>query len=264
MEERKSMGSALVDVFDAGVVLVKSEIKAVGTKVAAVVKAKGIGVVILLGAVGPLLLGLLFLILFLFYGLMRLGLGAWAAALLIALVSLALAGAMVMLGLQKLSTEIDTDPPRRPVDSDQLLPGSAGASSGTTPGTGPTGTSPAAGHAATGVTAAAVKGAPAGAVPLSSVEYPVGDVYVDRGQPVADADGYATLRVEGGTTTVPVYESRPDGETQIHGSGLNKKLEGHDHHDDPNLQNPVVLHSAPGISVSTDPTFREDMKKEGY
>ena len=51
MEERKSMGSALVDVFDAGVVLVKSEINAVGKKVGDVAKAKGVGAVLLLAAV---------------------------------------------------------------------------------------------------------------------------------------------------------------------------------------------------------------------
>ena len=56
MEERKSMGSALVDVFDAGVVLVKSEINALGRKVGEIAKAKGIGVVLLLAALGPLLL----------------------------------------------------------------------------------------------------------------------------------------------------------------------------------------------------------------
>ena len=254
MEENKSIGSALVDVFDAGVVLVKSEIKAVGNKVAAVAKAKGIGIVMLLGAVGPLLLGLLFLILFLFYGLMRLGLGAWAAALLLAIISLALAAAMVMLGLQKLGTEVDTDQPRRPVDQDQLQPGGAQVAYSAAP-------------VAT-ASQSAVKTAPSDAVPLSSVRLPVGDVYNEQHRTDASTEGavsgYATRPVEGGTTTVPVYESKPDGEPQNYSSGLNKKIEKHEHDDDPNLQNPVVMHDRPGISVSTDPTYREDMKKEGY
>lgn len=227
MEEKKSMGGALVDVFDAGVVLVKSEINGVTKKVTEVAKAKGIGAVLLLGSVGPLLMGLVFLILFVFYGLMRLGLGAWAAALLIALLSFVLAGALVLLGLQKLSAEVDTTSPRRPVGPNELEPSvSAGSVS-----------APYAGAAA----------------PVSPVA-----------QGAAEADGYAKVRVEGGSTTVPVYESKPSGEAQAYGSGLNKQVAGHGHDHDPNLQNPVVIKNAPGITVSTDPTFRQDMKKEGY
>ena len=59
-----------------------------------------------------------------------------------------------------------------------------------------------------------------------------------------------------------VYESKPSGEAQFYGSGLNKKLEGDDH--DPELRHPVTLKDAPGISVSTRPTYPEDMRKEGY
>lgn len=213
MEERKSMGSALVDVFDAGVVLVKSEINGVTQKVTEMVKAKGIGVVILLGATGPLLMGLIFLILFVFFGLMRLGMGAWLAALLIALVSLLLAGGLAALGIQKLSTEIEPDLPRHPVSMNELTTGGAPVS-------------------------AAYSAGPA-------------------------AEGYAKVPVEGGTTTVPVYESKPSGEAQAYGSGLNKQVADHGHRHDPNLQNPVVVKNAPGIPVSTDPTFRQDMKKEG-
>lgn len=105
-EERKSMGGALVDVFDAGVTLVKAEVRNLLRHVTAVVKAKGIGVVLLLASVGPLVMGLVFLILFVFYGLIRLGLGAWAAALLIALVAFALTGALILLGLRRLSAQV--------------------------------------------------------------------------------------------------------------------------------------------------------------
>lgn len=108
-EERKSMGGALVDVFDAGVTLVKTEIRALLRQVTNVIKAKGIGVVLLLAAVGPLLMGLIFLILAVFYGLMRLGLGAWAAALLIALVAFGLTAALVLIGLRRLSAEVPRD-----------------------------------------------------------------------------------------------------------------------------------------------------------
>ncbi len=240
MDEKKSMGSALVDVFDAGVVLVKSEINGVAKKVGDVAKAKGVGAVLLLGAIGPLLMGLIFLILFVFYGLMRLGLGAWAAALIIALVSMALAGALALLGIQKLGAEVDTTPARRPVNPADLAPGGAMAPAGGPAGS-PQSTS----------------------VPVSSLRYP-GAAAASSAQHVgAQPQGYAQVPTEGGSASVPVYESKPDGEAQNYGSGLNKKLDGHDHHD-PNLQNPVVIRGAPGISVSTDPTFREDMKKEGY
>lgn len=153
MEERKTMGSALVDVFDAAVVLVKSEINAVVKKVSAIAKEKGIGVVLLLGALAPLTLAAIFLILFVFYGLMRLGLGAWAAALLIGLLSLAAAGAMVMLGIQKLSADVDTDMPRQAYP----VPASPDAPAGLMVGTPVT----------------AVSGAAGGGVPLSDVRFPV-------------------------------------------------------------------------------------------
>ena len=110
MEERKSMGTALVDVFDAGVTLVKAEVNGVARKVGDVAKAKGLGAVILLAAVGPLILGLIFLILALFY-LLMLWLPAWGAALVIALLSLAVTAGLIMFGLKKLSAEVDTSEP---------------------------------------------------------------------------------------------------------------------------------------------------------
>ena len=53
-----------------------------------------------------------------------------------------------------------------------------------------------------------------------------------------------------------------DGRAHMYGDRLNEKLDG-DHHHDPNLQNPVVLRDAPGIAVSTTPTYIEDMRREG-
>lgn len=252
MEERKSMGSALVDVFDAGVVLVKSEVSAVGKKVGEVAKAKGIGVVLLIAAAGPLILGLIFLILAIFYGLIRLGLGAWLAALLIALVSLAVTGVLVMMGLKKLGQEVDTGLPKRRVDMSEIegktsqvavdgkldptksgvpasslrFPVPAGAGAGVSV--------PAGGAASTAVSTAPVSGS---------------------------ADGYAKVRVEDGTTTVPVYESDPDGRAQMYGDRLNDRLEG-----DPasgTAHGSSSRSAAGGIPVSTTPTFREDMRREG-
>lgn len=241
MEERKSMGSALVDVFDAGVVLVKSEINAVGKKVGDVAKAKGVGAVLLLAAVGPLVMGLIFLILSVFYALMRfLGWHPWAAALTIALLSFLVTGALIMMGIQKLSAHVNTDMPRHPVPL-----GPAVSAAPATPAT-PVGAAIAAGTAAT----AADKHPEA--VYVKDIRFGSDDL-------LGDVLGDPTANTAQANRTV--YESKPSGEAQYYGSGLNEKL---DHHDDPDLQQPVTLKDAPGISVSTKPTYPEDMRKEGY
>ena len=236
MEERKSMGSALVEVFDAGVVLVKSEIKAVTKKVSELAKAKGIGIVLVLAALGPLVLGLIFLILAVFYGLMRLGLAAWAAALIIALVSLAITGALIFMGLKKLSAEVDTGMPRRPVDLNG--PEFKGAA---TSGT----------------------GASVGGVPATLLKYDVPGAGAAASVPATTFYSDAPAKGSHVQGSQHVYESDVDGRAKMYGDRLNEKLEGHDHHDDPNLQNPVVLRDAPGIAVSTTPTYIEDMRREG-
>lgn len=106
----------------------------------------------------------------------------------------------------------------------------------------------------------------------------------DRGQGIKDplteregvSQGVAVRGTDAGEVRLPVYEATEDGEPQVYGSGLNKKLDGSETHDagagghgghdkpDPNVRHPVVLKDAPGISVSTEPTFQDDMKKEGY
>lgn len=247
MEERKSMGSALVDVFDAGVVLVKSEINAVGKKVGDVAKAKGVGAVLLLTAVGPLVMGLIFLILSVFYALMRFfGWHPWAAALTIALLSFVVTGALIMLGVQKLTAQVNTEMPTRPVP---LSP--AVSSVPATPAV-PVGAAIAAGTSAAGTAANAAAKHPGAAY--------VKDMRFGTDNLLGDGLDDPNANVERANHTV--YESKPSGEAQYYGSGLNKKLDGH--HDDPNVQNPVVLKDAPGITVSTKPTFPEDMRKEGY
>ncbi|UBV41607.1 phage holin family protein [Deinococcus taeanensis] len=271
MEERKSMGGALVDVFDAAMTLVKSEISAVARKAGQIAKAKGIGAVLLLAATGPLILGLIFIILAVFYGLMRLGLGAWAAALIIALLSFAVTGLLVMLGLKKLSAEVDMNEPRRRRDS--LDQDTAPASPTGSPAPGTTG-------AATTVPAAGATHDPA-RTPVTGSKADI-DAFNPAGprvelgrdaqthaagetRVVSERPGVATVRIEHGTTTVPVYESKPGGEPAHHSSGLNKELTGHEqdhgHHHDPNLREPVVLKDAPGIPVSTTPTYKDDYKK---
>lgn len=242
MEERKSMGSALVDVFDAGVVLVKSEIGAVAKKVGEVAKAKGIGVVLLIAAAGPLILGLIFLILAIFYGLIRLGLGAWVAALIIALVSLAVTAGLAMMGLKKLGQEVDTGLPKRRVDMSEI----EGKSSQV---------------AVDGKLDPTKSG-----VPASSLRFPVpagagAGVSVPAATASGSADGYAKVRVEDGSTTVPVYESDPDGRAHMYGDRLNERLEGDSSHG--GSHGAAVRSTAGGIPVSTTPTFREDMRREG-
>ncbi|MFC4425992.1 phage holin family protein [Deinococcus navajonensis] len=273
MEERKSMGSALVDVFDAGMTLVKSEIRNVGRKVGDTAKAKGLGVVMLLAATGPLIMGLIFLILTIFYGLMALGLPAWAAALIIALVSLAVTGALVMLGLKKLSAEVPNDEPLMYRDPDTLTederleaqyqaeqhakqekarqeaaaPSSADMGVRTTVSS----TTVSAAPVVSGTTTYGVSADHSG----------VQGVPVESGGVQGRASGIA-VGPEG--AVVPVFESTPGGQPQIYGSNLNKKLQDDHGAHDPNVHHPVALKDQPGITVSTEPTFKDDMKKEGY
>lgn len=335
-EERKSMGGALVDVFDAAVTLVKTELRAVVRQVGRVAKAKGIGAVLLLGATGPLIMGLVFLILAVFYGLMRLGLGAWAAALIIALVSFALMGALIFLGLKRLGAEVPRDelegpaPRSGPMTEDERLEAEYQAEqrrkvaevaypvSGSAASTSSASTSGTPRHNASGARAAGTRDTPdqrenvaSAGLPdtgtranatargmeqdrqrgvarpgLSTSGFTSGAPGVnasDRGEgiktPLTEQEGQSRgteLRgSDAGQVRLPVYEAGEDGEPQVYGSGLNKKLDGSETHDagagghgghdkkhDPNIQHPVVLKDAPGIVVSTTPTFREDMKKE--
>ncbi|PNY80104.1 phage holin family protein [Deinococcus koreensis] len=274
MEERKSMGSALVDVVDAGVTLVKSEINGVARRVGDIAKAKGIGVVLLLAAVGPLVMALIFLILAVFYGLIRLGAGPWFAALLIALLSLVVTGALIFIGLKRLGAEVKTEEPlaRRKdmddFDDDQVYSagdapsGAANRQPDMNPGKAPAN---AAGQDWK-ISPDAPNAARSGSRPNDSVEVPRDPQKQAAGENrvVAERAGSATVRVEKGTTTVPVYESNPDGSASNYGSELNDKLDSHGHakkHHDPKLQEPVVLKDAPGIPVTTAPTFRDDMMK---
>ncbi|EYB68786.1 hypothetical protein DEIPH_ctg017orf0144 [Deinococcus phoenicis] len=290
-EERKSIGGALVDVFDAGVTLVKTEIRAVARQVGNVAKAKGIGVVLLLGAVGPLLMGLIFLILAVFYGLMRLGLGAWAAALLIALVAFVLTGVLIMMGLKKLGAEVpNDDADRRPLHPDHMTEderleaqyqaeqaAKARAAAAPTSGQSERVTVPTGGTviATAGTTAATTAGSSAASDLRPGTDYSVPSGAADR------VEGSVTIpvprSVDGRTETLPIYGTNPDNSQPAHGGDVTDfgvletedDREGGDHaghaqRHDPNIQHPVVLKDEPGIEVSTTPTFREDMKKEGY
>lgn len=259
-EERKSLGGALVEVFDAGVTLVKSEIRALLRQVTNVIKAKGVGVVLLLASVGPLLMGLVFLILAVFYLLMRLGLGAWVAALIIALLGFILTGVLVMLGLRRLGAEIphDESERRRPdqLTEDERLEAEYRAEQAAQARASASSASSASVRPATGTTAA-VAGSAAGRVE-GTVTFPM-PLTEDR------------------TETLPVYGTNPDNSQPAHGGSVDDfqvfneggdsaehQQRRHPKKHDPNIQHPVVLKDQPGIDVSTKPTFQEDMKKEGY
>lgn len=226
--ENKSIGGALVDVFDAAFALVKTEINAVTRRVGAVAKAKGLGVVLLLASLVPLTLALIFLILFVFYGLMRLGLGAWAAALLIGMFSLLVTGGLIFMGLKKLGDDVpdDNDPGKlSDIAKDDLKYGYTG-----TP-------------AAASVAPAASSAAPTDAAHAPEQGHTTG------GHPVAAAPaaGHASEAHASKSHAAPVKTAQS---TSTQGKPTNE-------HDGGKAEKT-------GIEVSTHPTYKDDMKKEGY
>ncbi|WP_407570332.1 phage holin family protein [Deinococcus altitudinis] len=239
--ENKSIGGALVDVFDAGVSLVKSEITSLGRRVGDIAKAKGLGVVLLLAALVPLTLALIFLILFVYYGLIRLGLAPWSASLLIGVFSLIVTAGLIFVGLKKLGSDVpdSSDPTSNMSDiaKDDLK---YGYTSAKTPATGTTGTG------TTGTTAPAA------------------------GTPADHASGHAQTGHTTGGHAAPVAPAQPVKATQpAHGAG-------HEAHAPAVPKSGVAPQSTStqgkptgepeksGIVVSTHPTYQDDMKKEGY
>lgn len=273
-EERKSIGGALVDVFDAAVTLVKAEIRAVARQVGEVAKAKGIGVVLLLASVGPLLMGLVFLILALFYLLMRLGLGAWVAALVIALLGFILTGVLILLGLRRLSAELPRSPEERRVltEDDHLEAQYREAQQREAQAASASSRGPVTSSVVAGAGRDAAEPERQGAARSSNYRAPAAPGAQNH------VEGSVTfpmpLSEDGRTETLPVYGTNPDGSSPAHGGSVTdfrvtgqengRGHGGHGDRHDPNIRHPVVLKDQPGIRVSTEPTFREDMKKEGY
>ncbi|MFC6592310.1 phage holin family protein [Deinococcus lacus] len=236
-EERKtSMGSAIVDVFDAGVTLAKAEINALFRKVSELAKAKGLGVVLLLASLVPLSLAAIFFILTLYFGLVALGLPWWGAALVMTLASLALTAALVYMGMGKLSEEL---PARdRALSDDERLEAEYLAER----------------------RRSAEAGVPQGAVIVTgtgATAQTVAPVYTpaQTGSAVTVVTADPTVRVV--EVEEGAYTHAVSGHVTHHGGG-----HGHGEHD-PNLQNPQVIEGAEGISVSTQPTYAEDMKRGG-
>ena len=109
MQPHRTIGEALVDVYDSIVTLVRTELRLLTRRLGQVMKAKALGVALLFAAVGPLLLAVIFLILALFYGLIDLGLEAWASALIVALLALIVTGALGFMGIKALTKEVHAD-----------------------------------------------------------------------------------------------------------------------------------------------------------
>ena len=275
--ENKSIGGALVEVFDAALGLVKTEINTLIRRVSGIIRAKGLGVVLLLASLAPLTLALIFLILFVFYGLMRLGLGAWAAALLIALVSFALTGALIFLGLKRLGAELPgEDGPGGPLSDiarDDLTYGAqAGAAQGTDTH----------GAAASSATASAVSGASGAASTSGSASTRTANDRSDQragrdiviepvpGMMPAGAAHPASSTVLAGTTAAASGGHAGQATYLSGGQASGTSLGRHGGTQDTSIQGTSTQGKASsepeadGVPVSTTPTFREDMKKEGY
>ena len=263
--ENKSIGGALVDVFDAGVSLVKSEITIIGRRVGDIAKAKGLGVVLLLAALVPLTLALIFLILFVYYGLIRLGLAPWSASLLIGVFSLIVTAALIFMGLKKLGGDVPdgNDPTSKMSDiaKDDLKYGSTAAKAPAAPVTsaessvhdmdkhaqtgypqpGPAPTGPVQpGHSQTGHTTG-------GHAVSSRLAHPPGPVPVEV--PVQGEAARAT-----GTHSVPASETAHTAASRTGAVPQSTSTQG----------KPSSEPEKSGIVVSTHPTYQDDMKKEGY
>ncbi|GAA4019986.1 phage holin family protein [Deinococcus rubellus] len=236
MEQNKGLGGSLIDVFDAAVNLIKTEAGVLTKRATDTVKAKGLGVVLLLAATGPLVLGLIFIILALFYGLIRLGLGAWAAAFFIALASFGLAGLLVVSGLSRLSAKVKEDPMN---DNDYDLK---------TPYT---------------EQESGLRGDPAlisgrASVPQGQQVGRVQQVHLHGAARVEGVkDDQASADQTSAVPSTPLAAGRNAGE--------HNPVPGKTPSADAGPQVPDKSRTAPeGIVVSTVPTYKEDMKKEGY
>jgi Putative Actinobacterial Holin-X, holin superfamily III len=266
--ENKSIGGALVDVFDAAVSLVKTEITLLSRRVGNIAKAKGLGVVLLLAALVPLTLASIFLILFVFYGLIRLGLAAWSASLIMGVVSLIVTAALIFLGLKKLGADVPDDDsgsggkPGKMSDiaKDDLKYGAAGYS---TPGVTAPGATEQVGEGREGTDrpapvkptgAVAESGHTTGGHPARPLEQgPSG-----RLLPVTQDDGQAQLHTGAAATSAQQPDSGPAAAGHV--TAPNSKAP----QSTSTQGKPTGEAEQKGIPVSTRPTYYDDMKKEGY
>lgn len=102
-DEPKTIGAALVDVFDAGMTLVKVELRSLGTKIAQAVRLKGMGVVLILSTLIPIGIAIVFLLLGFYQMLVELlHLPTWGASLVMFAISLITAAILAVLGARRL------------------------------------------------------------------------------------------------------------------------------------------------------------------
>lgn len=109
MNERKPIGNAFMDVINSFIQVVKAEIREVFQNIGAEIKRRGLGIVILLAALFPLLAAVIFLLMGL-YQVLDLWLPSWGASFIMCLLALLLTGGMVMFALKKIGgTDDDTN-----------------------------------------------------------------------------------------------------------------------------------------------------------
>jgi len=105
--ESKSIGGVLVEIFDSGLSLVKAESRSFIRRISELVKAKGLGVVLLLAALGPITVAVVFLLIGFFQLLVALGLPSWGASFVMFAVSLLTAGILAFIGIKRLGAKVD-------------------------------------------------------------------------------------------------------------------------------------------------------------
>ncbi|MBC7647111.1 MAG: phage holin family protein [Pseudopedobacter sp.] len=105
--ENKSIGGVLVEIFDSALSLVKIESRSFIGKISNIIKAKGLGVVLLLAALGPIGVAVVFLLIGFYQVLIALQLPDWGASFVMFAVSLLVAGILAFIGIKRLGAKTD-------------------------------------------------------------------------------------------------------------------------------------------------------------
>ena len=105
--ENKSIGGVLVEIFDSALSLVKAESRSFIRKISEIVKAKGLGVVLLLAALGPISVAVVFLLIGFYQVLIALKLPNWGASFVMFGVSILVAVILALIGIKRLGAKVD-------------------------------------------------------------------------------------------------------------------------------------------------------------
>jgi len=105
--ENKSIGGVLVEIFDSAFSLVKAESRSFLRKISNIVKAKGLGVVLLLAALGPITVAVIFLLIGFYQVLIALKLPNWGASFVMFGVSILVAVILALIGIKRLGAKVD-------------------------------------------------------------------------------------------------------------------------------------------------------------